>query len=168
MEDQIKAALEGATESQLNKYGLDQKFITGGLSFMKSSRGNTQINLSNMRESRPTDEDKSRFLLTVLDVCKDAGITLSVSHSSRRTYQVKTDDGRIESKVVYEAWPSLWYSAVSAEASVNKAETAELKTEVTELRVQLAEMMAIMSSTLTNAAAIQEPSPAPTVGIAVP
>jgi hypothetical protein len=158
-ESDITAAIKAASPEALSRYNLDPKFLD--FNTMKSRNGSIQVNMGNMKETRPSDEDKSRFLLTVLDICKEAGIPLQVSHGGKKT--VTLEGGKVET--FWSCWPSLWLNEGAGASEAAKAEAAALKNEVGELRGQLAQMLALMQS---QQAATATPAPAPVVGNPIP
>lgn len=131
MKANIEQAVANATDEQKAKYGLNPEFLD--LNVVERKTG-IQVNINDMKGKGITDEDKSRFLLTVLDICKDAGIELSVSHGSRR----EMIDPRTNIKQpVFVTWPSLWYNAENATAQAAKQEATELRNELAQVRNEM-------------------------------
>lgn len=151
-ENEIKNAVDAATDEQKSKYGLDPKFLD--FTFMTSRSGSIQVNMNNMKENRPTDEDKSRFLLTICDICREAGIELSVSHGGKKTLTL--EGGKTET--FYSCWPSLWLNVNNATAQAAKAQADELKAEVDKKLATMegkmdSQFAAIMAALQTNQSA---------------
>ena len=144
MQEKIQQAIENATDEQKSRYGLDPKFLQ--FAFNTSRSGSLQVNMDGMKETRPTDEDKSRFLLTICDIAREAGIELSVSHGGKKTVETKNGN-----ETFYSCWPSLWYNTQNAQAAEAKQEAAALKAEVTDLKAQMAQMIALMQAQANSA-----------------
>ena len=147
----LQAALKEATPEQLSKFSAPQRLLDAGVAFNTTSRGNTQINLNDMKSTKPSDEDKMRYLLTVTDIFRDAGISVSPSSSSQRTHRIQNDDGNIVPTKIYEAWPCIWYNvsqAADGQIADLKAQLAEQKIEASKVALahskQFDELKALM------------------------